>query len=270
MSEKEKTGAVRLSDLLDPPGAAAPGAPAPAPPTGTPAAAPGSSQRAAREPSDRPSDCKPTTRERTDRPSDRKPTIRKQTGAPAIAPRTGTPGSSGTSASAPGAARKPITRKPSDRPSDRPAALSAVFSLLSAGANSKKMLREKLARKGFSPEESAAAIAEADRLGLIGEKRLLAAYVYRLGTKKFYGPLKIRAEAARKFDRASLDAYLDEAMEELDFDALARQAAKRCLSRGRAYVINKLRALGYDGAGVRKTVHALDAAGAWKTEDEEE
>ncbi len=219
MSEKEKTGAVRLSDLLDPPGAAAPGAPAPAPPTGT-------------------------------------------------------PGSTGTPAAAPGAskraAREPTTRKPSDRPCDRPAALSAVFSLLSAGANSKKMLREKLARKGFSPEESAAAIAEADRLGLIGEKRLLAAYVYRLGTKKYYGPLKIRAEAARKFDRASLDAYLDEAMEELDFDALAKQAAERCLSRGRAYVINKLRALGYDGAGVRKTVHALDTACAWKTEDEEE
>lgn len=229
MSEKEKTGAIRLSDLLDSDSAPISGS-APAP-SGAPAS--GSTPV---------SDSAPVS--------------------------TGVPVGGKTSARG----KRPVSAEPSDpEKTDRPAALSAVFSLLSAGANSKKMLREKLARKGFSAEESAAAIAEADRLGFIGEKRLLAAYVYRLGTKKLYGPLKIRAEAARKFDRASLDAYLDEAMEELDFDALSRQVAERCLSRGRTYVINKLRYLGYDGGRVRKTIHALDAAGAFqKTAEEEE
>lgn len=222
ISENEKKGAIRLSDLLDSDSAAISGsAPAPA---GVP--------------------------------------ISGSTSASADTPASGKTSARG---------KMPVSAEQSDpEKTDRPAALSAVFSLLTAGANSKKMLREKLARKGFSPEESACAIAEADRLGLIGEKRLLTAYVYRLGTKKQYGPLKIRAEVARKFDRASMEAYLDEAMEELDFDALAEQAAERCVSHGRAYVINRLRYLGFEGSTVRKTLHALDAAGVFRKTAEED
>lgn len=146
-------------------------------------------------------------------------------------------------------------RRPAGTATVRNAATAhdAALKILAAGANSKKMLREKLIRKGYPAEETEAAVEEMDALGFIGEVRLLESYVNVLA-RRSYGVLRIRAELIRKFDRDILESHLDALLEEIDFITPATALAEKNAHRGREYVIGKLRRQGYPGNVIREVL----------------
>lgn len=139
------------------------------------------------------------------------------------------------------------------RPAGTATAHDAALKILAAGANSKKMLREKLIRKGYPAEEAEVAVEEMDALGFIGEVRLLESYVNVLA-RRSYGVLRIRAELIRKFDRDILESHLDALLEEIDFITPATALAEKNAHRGREYVIGKLRRQGYPGNVIREVL----------------
>lgn len=136
-------------------------------------------------------------------------------------------------------------------------AFRAALRILSAGANSSRMLREKLCRKGFSREDAAAAASRAAEAGLVGDCRLLIAHAEYLARKKFYGKSRIRMELLQKFDREIVERFFEEAVEEIEFAAYATTLAGRYADRGREYVIGRLRRAGYASAEIRGALNEL-------------
>ncbi len=136
-------------------------------------------------------------------------------------------------------------------------AFRAALRILSAGANSSRMLREKLCRKGFSREDAAAAASRAAEAGLVGDRRLLIAHAEYLARKKFYGKSRIRMELLQKFDRETVERFFEEAVEGIEFAAYATTLAGRYADRGREYVIGRLRRAGYASAEIRGALNEL-------------
>ena len=149
------------------------------------------------------------------------------------------------------------SEKNSEKSEKRPEVLSAAYRILQSGANSRKMLREKLLKKGFSRDEAAFAITTCEEQGFVNEKRLLLSHAEFLAKKKHFGKRRIRMELLKKFDRASVDAFFDEAIKEIDFLTLAKAEAEKGFSRGRRYVVSRLSLLGYSSHEIYEAVEGL-------------
>ncbi|MEO8745605.1 MAG: RecX family transcriptional regulator [Candidatus Dormiibacterota bacterium] len=86
-------------------------------------------------------------------------------------------------------------------------ALDAGLRLLGRRAHSRVELRRKLARRGYSTNETEAALSRLVELGYLDDKAFAAGHVRRRGGVR--GPLALSAElAARGVDRAEADAAL--------------------------------------------------------------
>ena len=136
-------------------------------------------------------------------------------------------------------------------------ALSAAYRILQSGANSRKMLRDKLMKKGFSKDEANTAIAFCEKEGLLHEKRLFVAHTEFLARKKHYGKSRIFRELLLKFDRQTVEDYFDEAISEIDFEAYANAEAERSCHRGKRYVQSRLHTLGYSSHEIYEAVDGL-------------
>ena len=136
-------------------------------------------------------------------------------------------------------------------------ALSAAYRILQSGANSRKMLRDKLIRKGFSQSDAVKAVALCESQGLLHEKRLFMAHTEYLSRKKHYGKSRIYRELLQKFDRQSVDAFFAEAIEEIDFEANAKEEAERVAHRGKRYTVSRLSALGYTSHEIYEALDGL-------------
>ena len=141
-------------------------------------------------------------------------------------------------------------------------ATQAALRILQAGANSSKMLREKLMRKGFEADDCEETLLFLQEQGLLDDQRLLQNHVLFLAERRFYGKARIRLELFCKFDRAVVDECLEEALEGIDFEALCFAAAKKSKGKGREALMQKLRRQGYATSEIRYALAMLE-----KTED---
>lgn len=152
---------------------------------------------------------------------------------------------------------KKTPEKRGKKEKERPSAYDAAMNLLAFGDNSEKMLREKLARKGYEPSEIADALTTLREKRYISDARLMERYAAALSSKKYYGAYRIRMEMLRRFDRESVEAYFDDAIREIDFKEQAKRCAEKNARKGREYLIRRLRYLGYDREQIRAAVNQI-------------
>lgn len=133
---------------------------------------------------------------------------------------------------------------------ERPAVYDAAMRILASGDNSRRMLREKLTRKGYSPDEIAEALDALERKGYISDARLMERYAAALAAKKSYGAYRIGMEIRRRFDRESVDAFLADSLADIDFAANAVAFAQKNAPRGRDYLLRRMQSLGYTSAEI--------------------
>ena len=143
--------------------------------------------------------------------------------------------------------------------STRASATSAALRILQSGANSSFMLREKLRRKGYSSEEIEEALQEVKDAGLLDDCRLLFAHAEYLAVRKFYGKRRVYMELMRKFDRPLVDAYFEEAVEEIDFSAYCLILAKKNGKKEREALAAKLSRQGYAANEIRYALSLLSS-----------
>lgn len=160
----------------------------------------------------------------------------------------GEAGEAAESDSATGAGKSRIRERP------RPSAYDAAMRILAVGDNSRRMLAEKLSRKGYPPAQISVALSALEEKGYVSDARLMARYAESLARGKFYGAYRIRLEIARRFDRDSVDRYLAASLAPIDFAANAAAFAKKFAPRGRDYLLRRLHALGYTGPEIRKAL----------------
>ena len=143
--------------------------------------------------------------------------------------------------------------------STRASATSAALRILQSGANSSFMLREKLKRKGYSSEEIEEALQEVKDAGLLDDCRLLFAHAEYLAMRKFYGKRRVYMELMRKFDRSLVDAYFEEAVEEIDFSFYCLTFAKKNGTKGKEALYAKLSRQGYSQGEIRYALSFLSS-----------
>lgn len=135
--------------------------------------------------------------------------------------------------------------------------LSSAYRILQSGANSRRMLREKLIKKGYGREIASKAVAICEKQGMLFEKRLLLAHTEYLARKKHYGKSRIRLVLLQKFDRESVEEYFDEAIGEIDFAAYAKEEAEKGAHRGKRYLVSRLHTLGYSSSEIYKALDGI-------------
>lgn len=133
----------------------------------------------------------------------------------------------------------------------------AALSLIRFSANSRKMLDEKLIKKGYGKEVVKIALDNLEKGGFINDKQLLNAYAYRLATVKMYGKYRIRLDLCRKFYKETVNKYLDSALEDVNFEEYAEKLALTYASYGKTYVASKLRRNGYTTQEIRYAIRDL-------------
>lgn len=137
-------------------------------------------------------------------------------------------------------------------------ALTSALRILQSGANSTRMLREKLVRKGFQKSEIEEAIAEVVKAGYVNDRRLLISHADYLARRKYYGKSRIRMALLQKFDRRTVEAYWEEAVEEIDFLSYAEALVLKNRAKSREVLITKLKRCGYTGEEIRKALLILE------------
>ena len=147
-------------------------------------------------------------------------------------------------------------------------AVKKAYDLLAYGDNSKKRLSEKLRQRGFDREIAEEAVEYAERLGVVDEKRQLEHVVGQL-VSKCYGRSRIKQELIRKgISREIIDEYLDDLLEEVDFDALLEKLLRKKVDfemigsgpEGRKYrekVISAMFRYGYSPDEVRRKLREI-------------
>ena len=139
----------------------------------------------------------------------------------------------------------------------RSSATSSALRILQSGANSSRMLRDKLTRKGYTREEIEDALDEVKTAGLVDDRRLLFAHAEYLATRKYYGKRRVYMELVRKFDRSLVDTYLEEALEEIDFSSYCLALAQKNRGKGKDALLAKLSRQGYDASEIRSALSQL-------------
>lgn len=141
----------------------------------------------------------------------------------------------------------------------RAACASAALRILQSGANSSMMLREKLRRKGYSQNEINEAIQEVSDAGFLDDRRLLFAHAEYLAARKYYGKRRVYMELLRKFDRSLVQAYFEEALEEIDFSAYCLAFAQKNSGKSREALTAKLQRQGYAANEIRYALSFLSS-----------
>lgn len=149
---------------------------------------------------------------------------------------------------------KEISEKKGKTPPD---AYASAMRILVMGDNSTKMLREKLAKKGFEREEIEDAIAHLCEIGYVNDRRLALRWGELLAERKVCGAYKVRMELFRRFDREVVDDVMDELEESIDFAAIAREFALGNAKRGREAIIRRLRYQGFTVSIIRAAVEGI-------------
>lgn len=139
----------------------------------------------------------------------------------------------------------------------RSSCASSALRILQSGANSSFMLREKLRRKGYSHDEIEDALKEVKDAGLLDDKRLFFAHAVFLATRKYYGKRRVYMELTRKFDRETVVAYFEEALEEVDFSSCCLTFAQKNAAKGRDALAAKLSRQGYTASEIRNALSSL-------------
>ena len=134
----------------------------------------------------------------------------------------------------------------------------AALVLIRFSSNSRKMLEEKLVKRGYPKDVVKIALDNLENGGFINDKQLLYAYAYRLATVKLYGKYRIRLDLCRKFDKETVNKYLDYALEDVNFEEYAEKLAEKYASYGKTYVCSKLRRNGYTTQEIRYATRDLE------------
>jgi len=133
----------------------------------------------------------------------------------------------------------------------------AALVLIRFSANSRKMLEDKLIKRGFSKNVVKIALDNLENGGFINDKQLLCAHAFRLATVKFYGKYRIRLDLCRKFHKETVNKYFDTAIEGIIFEEYAEKLAEKYKSYGKTYVAAKLRRNGYSSQEIRYAVRDM-------------
>jgi len=123
-------------------------------------------------------------------------------------------------------------------------ATARAVDLLSRRDHARAELRRKLLRKGHSPDETRAAIARVEELGLHDEEHSCRALARSFAVHRGYGPIKVRGRLKEKgFERALVDRAVDEL--DVDWAVLCRNSAKKRAHKGRKAVLRFLSTRGF-------------------------
>lgn len=102
-------------------------------------------------------------------------------------------------------------------------ALEKSFTLLHYGDHTEKMMKEKLARRGFSAEVCRLAVDYLKQSGYINEREYMKRHMTYLCERKRYGKERIRRELTKKgFSRDAFDAVFEEWSATLDYSEACR------------------------------------------------
>jgi SOS response regulatory protein OraA/RecX len=134
----------------------------------------------------------------------------------------------------------------------------AALVLIRFSANSRKMLEDKLIKKGFSRDVVKIALDNLEKGGFINDKHLLYAHAFRLATVKYYGRYRIKLDLCRKFHKDTVNKYIDGALEDVNFEECAEKLAMKFSSYGMDYVCSKLRRNGYTTQEIRYAVRNIE------------
>ena len=136
----------------------------------------------------------------------------------------------------------------------------AACRLLSRRSHSSAELRQKLARLGYSADETAAVVAEFSARGYLNDDEVALRWAQGLARDKCWGRAKISAYLAQKgISRETADRVQREVWQELSEETVARRAfrkrfaaAKEAPSPAKAAAFLKSR--GFSAAVIYKTV----------------
>ena len=129
--------------------------------------------------------------------------------------------------------------------SEKENCLSSALMIIRSGENTERMIREKLIRKGYSKEAIEYSFEKIKAVSLTDDKRLLYSYVKTLGEKKLYGPLRIKLEVLKKFDKDIISDYFEDALSEVDFFEAAKRLYEKNSTKDRDFIIRKLARCGF-------------------------
>ena len=130
--------------------------------------------------------------------------------------------------------------------------------LIRFSANSRKMLEDKLAKRGYDKDVVKIALDNLEKGGFINDKQLLCAHAFRLATVKLYGKYRIRLDLCRKFHKDTVNKYLDYALEDVNFEEYAEKLAEKYANQGKTFVCAKLRRNGYTTQEIRYATRDLE------------
>lgn len=110
----------------------------------------------------------------------------------------------------------------------RPRAYEAGVRLIAPRALTVHEVRTRLARRGYSVEETQAAVEELSSRGFLDDRTLAYNVATTLAERRLYGKSRVAAELARRGVAAdAIGEALERAFAGLDEDAMARKAASR-------------------------------------------
>lgn len=136
--------------------------------------------------------------------------------------------------------------------------LETAMRIIMFGDNSKKMMRDKLSRKGYSSEIVHLVIDRMVEKGLINEAPLFDSMVHNLAIKKFYGRSRVKQEMLLKFDRESVDAMLDKCLKDVSFHRQANEFAAKNYANGKDRLIRAMKARGYDSRQIMLAIEKVE------------
>lgn len=143
--------------------------------------------------------------------------------------------------------KKPSRREKSD-------AFEAAMAVLAKGDNSRRMLREKLGRKGYPESEIHRAIERLGELGYVDDRRLLLRTAGQLCDHRHYGAFRVKMTLLRYFDRSVVEEYFDLAVKELDFSAAAAAEVEKWSPKGEDFLRRRLERLGFAASEIRRAI----------------
>ena len=125
--------------------------------------------------------------------------------------------------------RDSTTRTMNDRENQLKAAIRTGLNIIGYKDNTEKMLREKLARRGYDCDVVEDAVGYLKSKGYLNEMKMLDSAVHSLALSKLYGkPRIIRELTAKGFSRDSISDYFASGeADDIDFFSICRKAFEK-------------------------------------------
>lgn len=136
--------------------------------------------------------------------------------------------------------------------------LETAMRIIMFGDNSKKMMRDKLSGKGYSQEIVRFVIDRMVERKLINEEPLFDTMAHTLAIKKFYGRSRVKQELLLRFDRESVDAFLDKSLRDVSFNRQANEFAAKNYAKGKDRLIRAMKARGYDSRQIMIAIEKVE------------